>query len=142
MDSSVWIFISIVALMWVLIVELKRHRTSAQFEKALDNCLAKFLITFSDGSAKSLELTKGALVATKPPILRTQFNQEHWIVSLHFDSVEDFDLLPAKLYLHIEGVGKVTLRKDLVRSKTVLYRAVVLTSQSLHYVSRRAVIGA
>lgn len=141
MDSLVWIVILIAAICWALYVEVERHNQKARFENAWDNCLTKFLLTFSDGSSKCLDSSKMTWGLKTPPILRTHFNQELWIISLHLEDVEHPETLPSKLYLHIEGVGKVTLQKDKVPSKHVMYRAELTSHQSLHYVSRRAVIG-
>lgn len=141
MVDLVWMAVLILALGYVLFTELKKHNDAHRFEKALIDGYAQFFITFSDGSSKCLDLTKAPEPIAGSPILRLQYNQEHWIVSLHFEATEIPEAFPTRLYLHIEGVGRVTLRKDRARSQHVMYRAAVLTPQSLHYVSRRAVIG-
>lgn len=141
MDSLVWIAILLFAMIWAGAVELKRYNSTSRFRAAWDNGFSNFLITFSEGSAKCLDFNKAPFQFIGTPVLRLQYNQENWIISLHFDTANETTEYPTKLSMHIEGVGRIILRKDRARSKQVMYRAAVLTPQSLHYVSRRAVIG-
>lgn len=141
MDSLVWITLLICALVYVGYVEFKRYRSTNRFRIAWDEGFSNFLITFSEGSTKCLNFEKAPFQINGVPILRLQYNQENWIILLHFDATENPDHYPTKLYMHVEGVGRITLRKDRARTLHVMYRAAVLSPQSLHYVSRRAVIG-
>lgn len=141
MDSLVWIALLIAAMCYALWVEIRRHSASNNFKMAWEHGFANFMLTFSDGSSKCLVFENTRFSAPKLPILNLQFNQEYWIVLLHFEPTEPIERYPSTLSLHIEGVGKTTLRKERDVRNRVMYRAAIMSQQSLHYVCRRAVIG-